>query len=212
MFFHKKYTKTMGKEKYRTLDQSLKILTEKTQEKPSLSIQEILDALSGRGRFFVLLFLSFPFCQPLQIPGMAIPFGILISLIGLRFALGKGVCLPKKLLVKRFSSKKIEKILNRFFKIMKKMKRFIHPRLKAFCGFKGQKVLNGCLFFLLGILLALPLPIPLSNLSAGWAIFLLSLGVLKDDGLLVLLGYSVTLLTCLFFLVICWQVKWFFQS
>lgn len=69
---------------------------------------------------------------------------------------------------------------------------------------------NGLAICLLGILLALPLPIPLSNLTAAWSILLIAFGILEDDGLFVIIGYLVALLTVLFFFVIAINVKNFF--
>ena len=56
-------------------------------------------------------------------------------------------------------------------------------------------VVNGLVIALLGIFLALPLPIPLSNLTAAWAIFLIAFGLLEDNGIFVLIGYGVIILT-----------------
>jgi hypothetical protein len=63
------------------------------------------------------------------------------------------------------------------------------------------------LIFLLGIILALPLPIPLTNLSAGWAIFLINLGLLESDGLFVILGYLISLATVIFFIFMFFSIK-----
>jgi hypothetical protein len=48
---------------------------------------------------------------------------------------------------------------------------------------------------LLGLILALPLPIPFTNLTAGWAMFCISLGTLEKDGLFVFIGYSIFAVT-----------------
>src|SRR5207245_1066199 len=112
---------------------------------------------------------------PIQIPGLSTPFGILIAFIGLRIAFGKRAWLPKKILLKRVSSKKIQKITLKSLKLMNKTKRFVHPRLEWLCDDHAAiKIGNGLLIFLLGIFLALPLPIPLTNLAASWSIFLIS--------------------------------------
>ncbi len=79
------------------------------------------------------------------------------------------------------------------------MKPWIHSRLSWMCYPPARKVINGIAIFLLGLFLALPLPIPFSNLSAAWAIFLMALGFLEDDGLFVLLGYAVMLITAAVF-------------
>ncbi len=196
--------------KRKTLDLSLNCLLEKAKNQTSVSFEEILTLLSGNGRFVFLVFLSLPFCQPIQIPGMSIPFGLLISFMGLKLALGKQVFFPKKFLGKEISSAKIKKIIQRIFKVTQKIKKFTHPRLRYFCEFKGQSLVNGTLICLLGVFLALPFPIPFTNLVAGWSIFLLSLGKLEDDGLLILIGYLMSLLTFLLFVCLFISAKLMF--
>lgn len=168
----------------------------------SMSIQTIIHMLSGKGRHLILILFSLPFCLPLQIPGLSTPFGLIIACIGIRAALGKLIWLPQWLLSKKISAHALKKITTQALKIVRKIKPWIHPRLQCLCQTKGTMIANGLLVFLLGITLALPLPIPLSNLTAAWSIFLISLGALENDGLFVLIGYLITLATVLFFVTI----------
>jgi hypothetical protein len=70
--------------------------------------------------------------------------------------------------------------------IIKKCKRFVRPRMEKFCYGAVFKRLNGLVVLLLGLILALPLPIPFTNLMAAWTLFILTLGLLEDDGFLVI--------------------------
>lgn len=200
----------MKYEEHRTLEKNLAILLEKSRKNPTLSIEEILEILSGKGRSLILIFLSLPFCQPIQIPGLSIPFGLVIAFIGFRIAFGKHIWLPKKVLSKTISSITIQKIVQKSLVLMGKMRRFIHPRVKWLCASGPMQIINGLLIFLLGLLLALPLPIPLTNLAIGWSIFLISLGLLEDDGILLLLGYLTFLATLLFFSAILFSIRTIF--
>ncbi|MBS0620898.1 MAG: exopolysaccharide biosynthesis protein [Verrucomicrobia bacterium] len=197
----------MKHEKERSLKADLDILLERASKNPTLLIGEILGILSGKGRSLILIFLSLPFCLPIQIPGLSTPFGISIALIGLRLAFGKRVWLPNRILAKTISSKTIQKITQKSLNLISKMKRFMHSRLEFVCDHGAMKVFNGLLIFLLGILLALPLPIPLTNLSAGWSILLLSLGLLESDGVFVFIGYLFSTLTLLFFTLTIFSIK-----
>lgn len=188
-------------EKYKTLEEELLILKEKSAES-SLSIEQIIAILSGKGRVLILLFLSLPFCQPIQIPGFSTPFGLLIAFFGLRMSFGKHLWLPQSILTKSVPSETLQKITDKSLVIVRKLKPWIHPRLDWLCHSVPMHFLNGLTIFVLGILLALPLPIPLSNLTSAWSIFLISLGILEDDGVFVLVGYSLTLLTFIFFAVV----------
>lgn len=46
-----------------------------------------------------------------------------------------------------------------------------------------------------GLLLLLPLPIPFSNTVPAWAVVLLTAGMMERDGVLVLLGHLLTLVS-----------------
>lgn len=179
-------------------------LLRRAKKSPSLSLNEVLAILSGKGRLLCILFLSLPFCQPLQIPGLSTPFGLLIAFFGMRMVFGKGVWIPKKLKNKKISSKKLQKIAIKGFHLLKKMRRFVHPRLLWTC--KLEKI-NGLLIAILGLLLALPLPIPLTNLVSAWALLLLSVGILEDDGVFILLGYLGFLIVVGFFVAISFSVE-----
>lgn len=193
--------------KDRTLEEDLYILLERAREVKAVSIGEILEILSGKGPLLVLLFLSLPFCQPLQIPGFSTPFGIIIAIIGFRSALGKQMWLPKKLLFKNIPARVVKKIADKALYVMKKIKRWMHPRWSILCEGLVARIINGFILAFLGICLALPLPVPLTNLAAGWSIFLLSFGLLESDGLFVLLGYLTSFVTFLFFLLIAFSLR-----
>lgn len=196
--------------KNRDLEEDLVILLEISQKQPTISIGEILKILSGKGRAFILIFLSLPFCQPLQIPGLSTPFGLVIAFIGFRMAFGKRIWLPKNMRLKTIPSATVQKIAKKSLKLLRKMKRFIHPRFRWLNEHRPMHVCNGLLIVFLGIFLALPLPLPLTNLSAAWAIFLLSIGLLEDDGAFILAGYLVTLLTIVFVILLAFSIKLIF--
>jgi hypothetical protein len=183
-----------------TLESSILMLQKEAKEQ-SLTISEILRILSGRGRPLVLLLLSLPFCQPIQIPGLSTPFGLAIAFIGLRLVFGKRIWMPKKILSITVSSDTIKKITDKTLNLLRKMKPWIHSRLVWMSNSSFMVKGNGFIISILGILLSLPLPIPLSNLSAAWSICLISIGIIEDDGLFIIIGYSVFLLTIAFFLL-----------
>jgi len=179
--------------KFRTLEEGILLLQQEAKSKP-LSIAEILRILSGKGRSLILILLSLPFCQPIQIPGFSVPFGLGIAFIGLRMAFGKRAWLPRRILETRVPPQTFEKIADNTIYVARKLKPWIHPRFTGLCHSSFMEKANGLIIFILGLFLALPLPIPLSNLVAAWSIFLISLGTLEDDGVLVLIGYLVCVL------------------
>lgn len=188
----------------------LAALLNKSKKQKAVSVEEILKILSGKGHVLLLIFLSLPFCQPLQIPGLSTPFGLVIAFFGFRMAFGKDLWLPKRLLSKKLASATVQKISEKCLKLMKKMMRWVHPRLEKMYQHRIMHICNGLLIVLLGIFLALPLPIPLSNVAAGWAIFLVSIGLLEDDGIFILAGYFISLLIIVFFILLGFSVELIF--
>jgi len=192
-----------------TIEEDILLLQGKAKNS-SISIGEILNILSEKGQSLIILFLSLPFCQPLQIPGLSIPFGLAIAFIGLKMAFGKYAWLPKGILEKSISPRTLQKITEKILWLLKKMKGWIYPRLAWMSYYPAAQIINGLLIFILGILLALPLPIPLSNLTAAWSILFIGLGLLKDDGVFILIGYFFSLFAFGSFVAMIFLVKLIF--
>ena len=190
----------MAKNRLR-LEEQLVLLQEKGKSTP-ISIGEILHILSRQGQVLVILFFTLPFCLPLQIPGLSTPFGLMIAFIGLKLVFGSEAWLPKKLLAKTLAPATLRKITEKALWLLQKMQRWVRPRLIGLCYHPAFRIVNGLLIIVLGLLLALPLPIFFSNLLAAWPIFFMALGLLKDDGLLILISYTFSLFTFAFFIFI----------
>lgn len=194
-------------ENNRTIEDDILILQEKGKTLPRISIGEILQTLSGRGPPLFVIFLSLPFCQPIQIPGFSAPFGFVIAFIGLEMAFGKYAWLPERILKTTITANALQRITENFLWLLKKMDYWIYPRLGWLCNYPAQKVVNGLLIFVLAILMALPLPMPFSNLIAAWPMVFLGLGLLEDDGLFILIGYLLSMVTFVFFITLFLLVK-----
>ncbi len=165
-----------------------------------VSVEEVLHILSGKGQSLILLFLCLPFCQPLQIPGLSTPFGIAIAFIGLKMALGKYVWLPKAILKRTITPETLQKITASILWMLKKLKSWVYPRLSWLCNYPLFQIINSTVIVIMGICLALPVPLPFSNLIAAWSILLFGLGLLEDDGLFILFGYLASSITLIYFI------------
>jgi hypothetical protein len=189
-----------------TIEEDILLLQEKGKNS-SISIGEILNILSEKGQSLIILFLSLPFCQPLQIPGLSTPFGLAIAFLGLKMAFGKYAWLPKGILAKSITPQTLQKISEKLLWLLKKMNYWIYPRITWLCYNPSVHIINGLLISILGILLALPLPTPFSNLMAAWSILFIGLGLLKDDGIFILIGYFVSLFTFGYFVAMVLLIK-----
>jgi hypothetical protein len=167
-----------------------------------LTVEELQNALKGRGVAMLLLLLALPFCF-IPVPGLSTPFGVAVLLMGIRIALGQTPWLPEFIRRKVISPARLTKVLSggiRFARIMEKLAK---PRLQFLHRWPGAMNLIGLGIASGGLLLLLPLPIPFSNMAPAWAIVLLSAGMMERDGVLVLLGHLLTLLSW-GFIVLAW--------
>jgi len=194
------------KRKFKTLEQGILMLRRRVRSIP-ISVSRILYTLSGKGRILIAIVLCFPFCQPIQIPGLSTPFGLAIALIGMRIAFGKKIWLPKKLLSKKISRRTFNKVTDKALWFVRKLKRWIYPRLFWLSSSPVMKVMNGLLICANGLFLALPLPIPFSNLAFAWSTFLIGLGMLENDGILIILGYAMFLIACTLLFLLGYGIK-----
>jgi hypothetical protein len=179
------------------LSDELKRMAEECSKGP-VTVFELLKTLGAQGHSLVSLFFAFPFLLPMPLPGLSIPFGLVIAFAGFQMVMQKKPWLPDFLLRKELSSEMIGKVLNTSSKILKKMERFFKPRGHLFHSHPWLNRFNGLLIAFCGITLALPLP-PGTNFPPAFAIVLLSIGALEKDGLMIVLGYLATLLNVVLF-------------
>jgi len=187
----------MKKESSSSLEASLIDLKNEIGEK-GLSIKHILEILSKQGKLLIILLLTLPFCQPIQIPGFSTPFGLAIASIAICIAIERPVWLPKSISRYRVPQKNLLKMIELTSLCIQKIRKWIHPRFVWVFSYKAINTASMIVVSLLGLCLALPLPIPFSNLTAAWGIFFIILGSLEKDGLLILVGYGIFLITLTF--------------
>lgn len=154
-----------------------------------VTLGKVIEILAGKGHAILIILFCLPFCQPIQIPGFSTPFGLLIALIGMRIAFGHSPWLPQWILNKKISSHTLNKILDVGIKVAKGLKKFLKTRQTWLIHTPTFHIAHGLTIAVLGILLALPLPIPLSNLLAGWPLLAFGLGLLEEDGIAIIVAY-----------------------
>lgn len=160
-----------------------------------ITIRTLIQVLAGRGQAILLIVFSLPFCLPIQIPGFSTPFGILIAIIGLRIAFGHRIWIPRKLLDKKVAYNHLEKIASFAIKLTNKLRFLISTRLTLLVKHPVAHIINGLTITFLGLFLALPLPIPFTNLLAAFPLLAFGLAMLEDDGVFIIIAYLLTFLS-----------------
>ena len=163
----------------------------------ALTLAELKQALKGRGSAMLLILLALPFCF-VAIPGLSMPFGIAICLIGARLAIGREPWLPRFIMHRRLSTARSAQLLTGAIKVSRQLEKFVRPRLAFLHAGPGMLRLIGLGIVIASLGLMLPLPIPFSNSIPAWAVVLLAMGMMEKDGLCVLLGHLTAMGTWVF--------------
>ncbi|MFZ0709768.1 MAG: exopolysaccharide biosynthesis protein [Terrimicrobiaceae bacterium] len=181
------------------LSDALRRLLNEADGRP-LMIREMIDILRGRGLQLVVILLCLPFLTPVTLPGISMPFGAAIALCGFRIAFGHKPWLPAFILNRRISHSVLEKMVHFGCRIYGKIEKVIRPRLAFFLVGPGMGMLVGLAIAFSGIFLSLPIPppFPLTNTIPGFAIILLSLGIMERDGALIVCGHVLTAISAIY--------------
>lgn len=182
--------------------QSKKIL-----ENKEIEVKDFFIQLSEESHKILILCLCIPFLQPIPIPGLSTPLGILIGVTSF-FDLVKGpIWLPEFIQKKKMTEGQLLKIsifLNQFFSKLS----FVKPGRLILLNSKLFYIFDHFVIFLSAFILSLPLPIPFSNTLPGWTIFLLTWAELEEDGLFKILGWFLFILMAFFFLSLNEGLQW----
>jgi hypothetical protein len=178
------------------LSSDLETLHARMKDK-ALTLAEVKQALKGRGSAMLLILLALPFCF-VAIPGLSMPFGIAVCLIGVCLAIGREPWLPRFIMHRRLSTVRSAQLLTAAIKVARQLEKFVRPRLAYLHAGPGMLRLIGLGIVIAGLGLMLPLPIPFSNSIPAWAVVLLAIGMMEKDGLCVLLGHLTAMGTWVF--------------
>ena len=163
-------------------------------EGKAMSLAQIASHLKERGWALLVLFLAAPFPIP-NIPGISVPFGIAIALIGWAFMLRRRPWLPQFVMKTTLQFSTLEKVVPFIARLMERLERWTKPRQKWLVNGPVNTSLIGLAIVSGGFFLALPLPIPLTNGPPALSIIFLIVGMLCRDGIMVLIGYILGILS-----------------
>lgn len=147
------------------------------------------DLLAGFGRraFGVLLFLAIP---PAFLPGVAsVVSSPIILLVGAQLAVGRRRPWLPGVLARRGPHRSVLVKFDRWFSPwLARLEKLVRPRLTGLLDHRLAAVVTGVVLVLLGLLLALP--IPLTNGLFGLLLLLFALALLERDGVLMLVAWA----------------------
>lgn len=160
---------------------------------PDITIGELKDTLSGRAYGILLLVLTLPTLIPIPTPGLSAVLGAPLVLITFQLLLGMDTpWLPQFIARRNIKRDHLRRVCTRVIPYVEALERLFKPRL----DFLVRRPANHFIAFLCVILsLMIMLPIPFSNALPALAIFLFAMGFLQRDGLFVIFGMIITLIS-----------------
>jgi hypothetical protein len=172
-----------------------------TAPKDGMTVRAIIHSLGERGLLMACMIFALPSMLPIPLPGMSIPQGLVIMLIGIGILLNRAPLLPERVLEHRLSHKTLFLILEKGAHLFHRIEKLSYPRLLPLThgwvhGF------NGILLVLGAMTLMAPLPIPFSNVLPAYAILFTAFGTLQRDGWLVIAGYAMYLFSLVYIAVV----------
>jgi hypothetical protein len=178
--------------------QELRQLAQEFADRPT-TLCEILAATQGRGFDLLLLLIGLPFVTPVPLPGFSAPFGSVVLVIGARLALGRRPWLPEKLLQRKLPPRFIARVLATASRVVRWLEVLLRPRLRFLHEQWMYRRIAGTLIMLSGLLMVLPLPLPLTNGLPALTVVLLAAGAMERDGLFFLAGCATFTATLAYF-------------
>lgn len=176
--------------------QDIKHLLIKLADKP-LTISAILQETSERGFSLIIGLLVLPFLFPMP-PGLSGVMGVGCLVLGIQMALGrKSPWLPKRIARFKFSSNLSQQLLKNIGRLTVCLEKIVRPRWQSVANHAYTWRSNGfCIAWLSVLLMS---PIPFTNPLPAIAILILTVATLEADGLLMCIGYLLTLVNTIFF-------------
>jgi hypothetical protein len=164
----------------------LRDLLEKNPDK-SFTIEKIVNSIGGTSAFGTsLLVFSIPEVLPIPIPGISALVVIPTGIIAAQMIAGNGqLKLPKALLKRSIPRKALAASIHAILPFLEKTEKYVKPRWK-WALHPASKRFIGLFVFILA--LAIALPVPGTNMPLAIAIFIIALGLIENDGMLITLG------------------------
>lgn len=184
---------------YETFEEKIRRLAAYSEEYTTVTLNEIVAILGSSSNYVIILFLVTPFLQPIPLFGLSTVNGLLILSSSILIVMKKPFFLPtfaKRQIIKGTTLRKICRTLLSLFDTTKK---WLRRRGRFMSKHILMRWMNGIMVGALGLLLAVPLPLPFTNTLPALSIAAIALGALREDGVVICAGWILSLLTAIYF-------------
>jgi hypothetical protein len=166
----------------------------------TVTLREVIATLGDRATALLAVILALPFCAPVSIPGLSLPFGAVILLLSAGYATGRPLWLPERLLAVELPPKFFRALLEATSRLLGWIERRMRPRWVWLTAGRGWLRLHSLAVCAGAALLLLPLGgIPFTNTLPALVVVVGTLGMLERDGAAVAAAYGLLLATLAYF-------------
>lgn len=172
------------------------------ERRERVSVSDLMRAMDARAVAALILLFALPNVVPTP-PGTSSILGLPLLYLTAQMMLGKLPWLPAIIADRSMTRADFNSFVGRVTPLLARAERLLKPRLLFITTATGERII-GDLCFALAIVLALP--IPLGNMLPAFAISLMALGVLERDGLWVIFGAVVGVLSMIVVSGVVWAL------
>lgn len=170
-----------------------------------VTLRGLLDLVGEQGLLVFCAVLAMPFLVPVSLPFTSTALGLPMLLVGIAVTLDRVPWLPDRLLDYALPGAVVQSVLARAARAADRFEHLVRPRLLGLTDTPAWNWVNGAVLVVAVLLLMAPLPfVPLINTLPAAAVILLSLGMAERDGVVILVGYAVTLLSLVYVAAVLW--------
>jgi hypothetical protein len=156
-----------------------------------VTVRDLIDALGDRALGALLFLFAFPNVLPMP-PGTSAVLGAPLVFLAAQLMVGRRPWLPRLLSSRSMSQSDFAALVQRIAPWLQRGERMLRPRL-SWLARPPLEYAIGAVCLVLALVLVLP--IPLGNVLPAVAISLLALAIVERDGLWVLAGLGVALVS-----------------
>jgi hypothetical protein len=180
------------------LSEELHALAERFAERV-VTLGEVMDVLGVRASGLLIIVLALPFCAPISIPGLSVPFGLVILFIAGRFVVGLPPWLPARLMSTKLPPKFFRGALEGASKLIGWIEKRLRPRWLWLTSSPLRLRVHTILVGFCGFLLLLPLVgMPFTNTLPALVIVIGMLGMMERDGIAIVAAYVLLIVTIIY--------------
>jgi hypothetical protein len=177
--------KSSSPKKARTSQILLEILAD-NPDVQNFTVEEIVNSI-GAGSFGTsLMFFAIPAVIPIPVPGLSAIVAIPTAVISAQMAVGhRQIKLPKSILKKTVPRKALAAALHAILPLLEKAEKLSKPRWKWATTPLAKRLLG---VFISILALSIAFPMPGFNMPQAISAFIIALGLVEHDGILVIGG------------------------